>query len=204
MSDAGGAAAGGRPPVAPRPWLIGIGASAGGPAAVAELLRGFAADTGAAFVVIQHLDERFAPGLADWLAGQAALPVRLAREGEAPEPGVVLLPGRDDHLVLTAGGRLAYRREPADYVYRPSVDEFFLSMVAHWRAPGAGVILSGMGRDGARGLKAMREARFPTFAQEQGSCAVYGMPRAAAEEGAAGAVLPVPEIARALRQLLSA
>lgn len=188
----------------PRPWLVGIGASAGGPAAVAELLRGFAPGTRAAFVVIQHLDERFARGLADWLGGQLALPVRIAREGDPPSPGVVLLPGHDDHLVLTGRGTLAYRREPADYVYRPSVDEFFQSVVAHWRAPGAGVILSGMGRDGARGLKAMREARFPTFAQDRASCAVYGMPKAAAEEGAAESILPVAEIQRALRQLLSA
>jgi two-component system response regulator WspF len=203
IGDAGSPGSGAQPPVAPRPWLIGIGASAGGPAAVAELLRGFAPGTRAAFVVIQHLDERFAPGLADWLGGQLALPVRIAREGDAPAPGVVLLPGRADHLVLNGRGTLSYRREPADYVYRPSVDEFLLSVVAHWRAPGAGVILSGMGRDGARGLKAMREARFPTFAQDRASCAVYGMPKAAAEEGAAASILPVGEIQRALRQLLS-
>lgn len=184
-------------------WLVGIGASAGGPAAIAEVLRGFDPATPAAFVVVQHLDERFAAGLAEWLAGQIPLPVRLAADGDVPVAGTVLLPGRDDHLVLTNRGTLQYRREPADYVYRPSVDEFFESLVAHWKAPGAGVILSGMGRDGARGLKAMRDARFPTFAQDRASCTVYGMPRAAVELGAAEAVLPAPEIGRALRQLLS-
>jgi len=89
-----------------RPWLVAIGASAGGPAAVAELLKEFRPDTRAAFVVVQHLDESFATGLADWLRGQLALPVRLARDGDVPQPGAVLLPGRDDHLVLNPLGTL--------------------------------------------------------------------------------------------------
>jgi two-component system response regulator WspF len=186
-----------------RPWLIGIGASAGGPAAVAETLKEFRPGTRAAFVVIQHLDESFASGLAEWLGAQISLPVRLVRDGDVPVAGEVLLPGRDDHLVLTNRGTLVYRREPADYVYRPSVDEFFESVVAHWTGRGAGVILTGMGRDGARGLKAMHDARFPTFAQDRASCAVYGMPRAAYELGAAGSVLPPRELGGALQQLLS-
>ncbi|MBI5691827.1 MAG: chemotaxis response regulator protein-glutamate methylesterase [Verrucomicrobia bacterium] len=186
-----------------RPWLFAIGASAGGPAAVAELLRDFRPETRAAIVLVQHLDESFAGGLAEWLAGQISLPVRIALDGDAPVPGVVLLPGRDDHLVLTPVGTLLYRREPADYVYRPSVDEFFESVVEHWNGPAAGVILTGMGRDGARGLKAMRDAHFPTFAQERASCAVYGMPRAAVELGAAEAVLPLNQISRSLLQLIS-
>jgi two-component system response regulator WspF len=186
-----------------RPWLVAIGASAGGPAAVADLLKGFPRETRAAFVVVQHLDDSFAAGLADWLGGQISLSVQLARDGDAPTSGVVLLPGRDDHLVLTARGTLMYRREPIDYVYRPSVDEFFDSMVTHWTGRGAGVILTGMGRDGARGLKAMRDARYPTFAQDRASCTVYGMPRAAVELGAAGTVLPSAEIGRQLQQLIS-
>lgn len=186
-----------------RPWLVAIGASAGGPAAVAELLKEFRPDTRAAIVVVQHLDESFATGLADWLRGQIALPVRLARDGDVPQPGAVLLPGRDDHLVLNAGGTLVYRKEPVEYVYRPSVDEFFDSVIAHWRGRSAGVILTGMGRDGARGLKAMHDARHPTYVQDRASCAVYGMPRAAVELGGADWVLPVREISRQLQQLLS-
>ena len=187
----------------PRAWLFAIGASAGGPAAVAELLKDFRPETRAAFVVVQHLDDSFAAGLAEWIGGQIALPVRLAQTGDAPIPGAVLLPGRDDHLVLTAQGTLLYRREPADYVYRPSVDQFFESVATHWTGRSAGVILTGMGHDGAAGLKAMRAAHFPTFAQDRASSAVYGMPRAAAELGAADAILPPADIARAMRQLLS-
>lgn len=186
-----------------RSWLLALGASAGGPAALAEVLKAFPADCRASFVAVQHLDGSFAAGLASWLGGQIALPVRLARDGDRPVPGTVLLPDRDDHLVLTPHGTLAYRREPADYVYRPSVDEFLGSVAAHWTGQAAGVILTGMGRDGALGLKKMREARFETFAQDAATSAVYGMPKAAAELQAAGSVLPLPQIGPALLRSIS-
>ncbi|MBS0630617.1 MAG: chemotaxis response regulator protein-glutamate methylesterase [Verrucomicrobia bacterium] len=188
---------------APRRWLFAIGASAGGPAALATMLKGFTPDLAAAIVVVQHLDESFAAGLAEWLGQQIALPVWLAKDGDELTPGTVLLPGRDDHLVLTPRGTLAYRREPADYVYRPSVDVFFESVANHWTGAAAGVILTGMGSDGAKGLKKMREARFTTIAQDRATCAVYGMPKAAAELGAAERVLPLGRIAPALQQLIS-
>lgn len=183
-------------------WLFAIGCSAGGPAALAEVLKTFPAGFPAAIVVVQHLDESFATGLAEWLAGQITLPVRLARSDDVPEAGVVLLPGRDDHLVLTPAGRLTYTPEPVNYPYRPSVDAFFESVARHWRARAAGVILTGMGRDGARGLKLMRTGGYPTIAQDRASSAVYGMPKAAAEAGAAAQILPLGAIGGALRQLL--
>jgi two-component system response regulator WspF len=183
-------------------WLIGIGASAGGPVAVAELLKGFPADLRAAVVVIQHLDESFASGMAGWLGGQIALPVRLAGEREVLEPGVVLLSGRADHLVVNQSGSLSYTAEPAENVYRPSVDVFFESVARHWRDAAAGVVLTGMGRDGARGLKQMRERGFHTIAQDRASSAVYGMPKAAADCGAAAQILPLSKIAQTLSKLL--
>ena len=194
-------AAGAKGGATPR-WLFAIGASAGGPAALAEVLKTFPPGFSAAIVVIQHLDESFASGLAEWLGRQIALPVRIALPDDAPEAGVVLLPGREDHLVLTPSGRLAYTREPADDPYRPSVDAFFESVARYWSARAAGVVLTGMGRDGARGLRRMRDGGFPTIAQDRASSAVYGMPKAAAEAGAAAQVLPLGDIGRALRQLL--
>jgi two-component system response regulator WspF len=184
-------------------WLFAIGCSAGGPAALAQMLKSFPVGLPAALVVIQHLDESFASGLVEWLGHQIPMPVRIARTDDVPEPGVVLMPGHDDHLVLTASGRLAYMPEPLDNPYRPSVDAFFESVVQHWRARATGVVLTGMGRDGARGLKRMRERGFPTFAQDRATSAVYGMPKAAAEAGAADQILPLDDIGRALRQLLS-
>ena len=180
--------------------LLAIGASAGGPAALAAVLRGLPSDFPAGVVVIQHIDEKFAPGLAEWLQQSCAMPVRLAREGDSIEPGTVLLAGRGDHLVLCAPDRLGYVAEPLELAYRPSIDEFFKSVVRHWRAEAVAVLLSGMGRDGADGLKALRDKGHHTIAQDRATSAVYGMPGAAAKIGAAVDILPLTDIApRVLR-----
>ncbi len=183
------------------PWLYAIGSSAGGPDAVSRVLKALPGNTAASIVVIQHLDENFAGGLAQWLGEQCVLPVKLARDGQVPEPGVVLLPAHEDHLVLNAQGRLKYESEPKGCYYRPSVDVFFTSVVNHWKYHAAGVLLTGMGRDGAVGLKKMRDCGFTTFAQDQATSAVYGMPKAAADLGAASHILPLHKIAPALLRL---
>ncbi len=187
-----------------RMFLIAIGSSACGPAALADVLRALPRDVPAAITVVQHLDEQFATGLADWLGLQTTLPVRLAREGDTLQPGVVLLAGRDQHLVLRENLTVGYTPDPIETPYRPSVDVFFRSVATHWRGEGAGVILTGMGRDGAVGLKKLRDAGFPTIAQDKASCAVYGMPKAAAELGAAASILPLGQIAPALLRLANA
>ncbi|MEC3768629.1 MULTISPECIES: chemotaxis response regulator protein-glutamate methylesterase [Cupriavidus] len=180
--------------------LVAIGASAGGPAALAALLGALPADFGAAVVTVQHVDEAFAAGMAEWLDGQCALPVRIARAGETPQAGTVLLAGTNDHLRLSSPSRLAYTEQPCDYLYRPSIDVFFESVVEHWRGDVIGVLLTGMGRDGALGLKAMRDRGFLTIAQDRATSAVYGMPKAAAALGAAAEILPLPRIAPRLVQ----
>lgn len=178
-----------------RASLVAIGASAGGPTALATVLGGLPADFPAGIVIVQHVDQSFAAGMADWLDGQTPLAVRVAREGDLPEPGVALLAATNDHLRMTAGGKLAYTREPAETPYRPSVDTFFHSVVEHWRGDAIGVLLTGMGRDGAIGLKAMRAKGYFTLAQDEATSAVYGMPKAAAALGAARAILPLGSIA---------
>ena len=100
---------------------------------------------------------------------------------------------------MRSDGRLAYVREPAEYPYRPSVDVFFESLAATRTRPGAAAVLTGMGADGARGLLTLRRAGWYTVAQDRETSVVYGMPREAAELGAACAVLPLPEIGAALR-----
>jgi chemotaxis response regulator CheB len=141
------------------------------------------------------VDVQFAAGMADWLGRDCKLPVRVAREGERPAAGVVLLAGTNDHLTLLADGRLGYTPEPRDYVYRPSVDVFFQSITRFWTGDVTGVLLTGMGRDGAVGLKALRNQGRHTIAQDQASSAVYGMPKAAATLGAAVEILPLERIA---------
>lgn len=178
--------------------LVAIGSSAGGPAALAELFGQLPANFSAAIVVVQHVDEVFASGMAEWLSTQSSIPVRLARHGEPPQAGCVLLAGTNHHIRLLKSGELAYTAEPSSHIYRPSIDVFFDSVVENWSGDAIGVLLTGMGRDGAEGLKHMRERGFLTLAQDQGSSAVYGMPKAAAAIGAAVEIRALGDIARRL------
>ena len=183
--------------------LVGIGASAGGPAALATLLAGLPAGFPAAIVIVQHLDAHLAQGMADWLGQHSPLPVRVIAEGDRPAIGSVLLAATSDHLVFKSPERLGYSPDPREYVYRPSVDAFFRSVGRHWRGEAVGVLLTGMGRDGALGLKALRDQGRYTIAQDEQSSAVYGMPKAAAKLDAAVEILPVAQIAPKLVALAS-
>jgi chemotaxis response regulator CheB len=188
-----------RPPTGQPECLLAIGASAGGPAALAKLLGALPISTPAAIVIVQHVDAQFARGMADWLALQSAWPVRVALEGDRPVPGTALLAGTSDHLVFKSGARLGYTSDPPDCVYRPSIDVFFHTLVREWRGNALGVLLTGMGRDGAQGLRAMRDKGHYTVAQDEASSAVFGMPKAAARIDAAVDILSLEEIAPRLR-----
>ena len=196
------AAPGGCPP------LVAIGASTGGPAALQSVLGRLPADLPAAIVIVQHVDEQFARSFAEWLDEQTALTVRLARPGDRPQAGQVLIAGREDHLILRPDGSLDYTPEPADYAYRPSVNVFFESVARHWRGQSLGILLTGMGRDGGLGLLALRQAGCHTIAQDRASSAIYGMPKAAAELGAAVDILDLqaigPALLKSLRRPLTA
>ena len=186
-----------------RPPLIAIGSSTGGPKTLATVLAPLPRQMGHAVVVVQHIDAQFAPGLVSWLDGQIALTVRGAEVGMTPQAGTVSVAISNDHLVIQADGRFAYQAEPLEEPYRPSVDVFFRSLVKHWRDPGLAVLLTGMGRDGGKGMLELRRAGWHTIAQDEASCAVYGMPKAAVELGGAIEVLPPEAIARSLGQRLS-
>jgi two-component system response regulator WspF len=183
--------------------LVAIGASAGGPAAVAKVLSQLPADFSAPIVVVQHVDSQFSQGLADWLDCQTPLHVRLAAEGDRPSPGAVLLAANDNHLVFESPMRLSYTRYPLESSYRPSVDVYFKSVASFWRGDVVGVILTGMGRDGAEGLRALHEKGHHTIAQDRATSAVYGMPKAAAELQAASEILPLEQIGPRIANLLA-
>ncbi|MEW5734122.1 MAG: chemotaxis response regulator protein-glutamate methylesterase [Thermodesulfobacteriota bacterium] len=186
------------------PPMLAIGASTGGPKALALLLSGLPRNFPAAVVVIQHVDANFADGLARWLDGQTNLPVRLARENEAPVPGQVVVAESNRHLIVNESGRLSYTDEPTDTVYRPSVDVFFMSAARNWWPRKAvAVLLTGMGRDGALGLSRLRRAGWYTIAQDEKTSVVYGMPKAAAELSAACEILPIEKIAGAIMRALA-
>ena len=175
--------------------LLLLGASTGGPQAVAQVLAGLPGDFPAAVVLVQHVDLRFAEGMAAWLRDQTPLDVQIAPSGAALRVGTVWLAATNDHVVLQADHTLDYTPDPQDYPYRPSVNVFFKSVASHWKGRGCAVLFTGMGRDGAEGLLALRGAGFHTIAQDEKSCVVYGMPRAAVELNAAQDVLPVEKIA---------
>lgn len=174
--------------------LIAIGASTGGPRAVTGVLSVLPEDMSAAVVVVMHVDQQFARGMGQWMDGLSKLPVRLVAEGERPKPGEVLLAASNDHLMMNEDQTLYYSPDPVDYPYRPSIDAFFSSVERHWHGKAIGVLLTGMGRDGARGLKAMHQHGWWTIAQDEKSSAIYGMPRAAAEIGAASTILALDQI----------
>ncbi|MDU9393094.1 chemotaxis response regulator protein-glutamate methylesterase [Pseudomonas sp. zfem002] len=185
---------------AQRQGLVAIGSSAGGPAALEVLLKGLPKAFPASIVLVQHVDQVFAAGMAEWLSSTSGQAVRLAREGEPPQPGQVLLAGTNHHIRLLKDCTLAYTAEPVNEIYRPSIDVFFESVARFWRGDAVGVLLTGMGRDGAQGLKLMREQGFLTIAQDQQSSAVYGMPKAAVTIDAAVEVRPLERIAPRLME----
>lgn len=187
-----------------RERIIAIGSSTGGPSALAEILAGLPRSLDAAVVLIQHVDSTFAPGLARWLAERADRDVVVAAAGDRPTPDRVLLAGTNDHLVLGPDLRLSYTAEPRELSYRPSVDIFFNSLRRGWPGRGAAVLLTGMGRDGAAGLLALRRAGWFTVAQDEATSVIWGMPRAAVEAGAACHVLPLDAIAPALARQFGA
>jgi two-component system response regulator WspF len=178
--------------------LVAIGASTGGPNALVEVLATFPANLGAATVIIQHVDLAFAPGLAHWLAERTGRPVEVVEDGARPREGSIYLAATNDHLVIDDAGAFRYVGEPLKLSYRPSADVFFASAARHWRGGGVAVLLTGMGRDGAAGMLALRSAGWYTIAQDQATSVVWGMPRAAVELNAAVDVLPVSDIGRAV------
>lgn len=187
----------------PSTKLVVIGASAGGPAALAELLRGLPADFPAAVVIVQHINPAFVDGMADWLQQQTALRVRVAKEGDQPLSGTVFIAGTNQHLLIKNRDVLGYVPESPQDIYHPSIDVLFHSVVQQWQGKAVGVLLTGMGRDGALGLKAMHNHKYHTIVQDQESSSVYGMPKAAAALNAATDILPVSAIAQKLVHLFN-
>ncbi|MBI3774506.1 MAG: chemotaxis response regulator protein-glutamate methylesterase, partial [Gammaproteobacteria bacterium] len=184
--------------------LVAIGASSGGPSALLTILAMLPADFPLPVVVVQHVDMQFVPEMAAWLDLYTEVQVRIAKPNVRLAPGVVYLAARDEHLVLNAWGTLSYDAKPHDLPYRPSVDVFFNSVQRQGRGRCIAILLTGMGRDGAEGLLQLREDGHVTIAQDQATCAVYGMPRAAAELNAAVYVVPLLDIAPQLLRIVDA
>ncbi|HEY1587879.1 MAG TPA: chemotaxis-specific protein-glutamate methyltransferase CheB [Polyangia bacterium] len=201
-----------RQPPQPRPGtgepdgsieLVAIGASTGGPGAIVEILRHLPARFAVPILFVIHLDAAFGTSFAEWLDGESQLRVRLAVDGE-PLPdrdhACVLMAPPDRHMIVQAG-RVRLTRDPPRHSCRPSVDALFESLSTQLGARAAACLLTGMGRDGAEGLLAIRRAGGVTIAQDEETSIVYGMPREAVKLGAAMHVLPIERIGPALVDL---
>ena len=185
-------------PIASGHPMLAIGASTGGPDAVARTLAGLGAMPPGPIVVVLHLSAAFVPGFAEWLGARIGLPTKAVKSGDRPEPGRVYIAATDDHLVMTSRGSLAYTPDPKGYVFRPSIDVFFQSARLNWPDGGVAVLLTGMQTDGANGLLGLRQAGWHTIAQDEASSVVYGMPKAAADLGAAVEVVGLSSIPAAI------
>ncbi len=183
------------------PMIVGIGASAGGPGALIKLLGGLPADFPLPIVLVQHLSAEFMPGLAQWLNRSCALTVRLAEMNELPHAGIIYVAPGNTHLRVSADKRLVLDSQPGRYRHWPAVDALFTSLAEAYGARAIGVVLTGMGEDGADGLRTMRNAGARTIAQNEETCVVFGMPAAAIALGGAEYVLPLPAIGAALLTL---
>jgi two-component system response regulator WspF len=190
------------PGAAPLPPLVLVGASTGGPRALATVIAALPPDLAAAVIIVQHIDRLFAAGLARWLAGYSALPVVPIAAPAAPGAGTVMIAAGAGHLVLRDDRTLGFTDEPVAYAHTPSVDVFFQSVADRVRGPGCAALLTGMGRDGARGLLALRRAGFHTIAQDEATSVVWGMPRAAIAHDAACDVLPIDAIGARIAALM--
>jgi two-component system chemotaxis response regulator CheB len=190
------------PPARTRPIdVIAIGASTGGPQTLGQVLTRLPAAFPIPVLVVQHIDPGFTHSLVEWLRPLCALPIDLAAAGHTvgATPGIYFAPP-DRHLVVT-GQVFGLLSSPPVSGHRPAANVLFESVAATYGAGAAGVVLTGMGEDGAAGLKRIADAGGVTVAQDEDSSIVYGMPRAAVQLGAAQHVLPPAEIAQLLLTL---
>ena len=180
--------------------IIAIGASTGGTEAIAAVLSA-TPRSAPAIVIVQHIPSGFSRAFANRLNENCALEVKEAEDGDAVLPGRALIAPGDYHMVLRrAGGReyVSVKTGPRVCYQRPSVDVLFLSVAETAGARAVGVLLTGMGSDGAQGLLKMRQAGSATIAQDEATCVVYGMPREAVRLNAAERVLPLSRVAHAM------
>lgn len=181
--------------------LVAIGASTGGPPVLQTILAGLPRSFGAPVLVVQHMADGFVRGMIEWLNGTSGPRVCLASDGVEVRPGYVYVAPDGLQMGIDASSRVFLSAAPPEHGLRPSVSFLFRSVAASLGGRAAGVLLTGMGQDGAAELRALRELGAPTIAQTRESCVVYGMPGHAVSLGGAAYQLPPEEIAAVLVSL---
>jgi two-component system, chemotaxis family, protein-glutamate methylesterase/glutaminase len=178
--------------------LVAIGSSTGGPDALGKIMRALPATAPVPILIVQHITVGFHQGLVDWLNNVTPLSVILGEQGHRPVPGEVILAPGEHHMSVDSSKRIKLTEESPVRGHRPSATHLFRSVANVYGAQGLGVILTGMGDDGADGLVELRRAGGWVIGQDEATSVVYGMPREAAARGGVSEVLPLPEIAGAI------
>lgn len=184
-----------------RPEIVAIASSTGGPAALNEILQNIPANFPVPIVIVQHISADFVVSLAEWLHIATELSIETAQSGVYPKAGHIYLAPGDKHLSLAVNGCFKTSQESGVWRYMPSCDVFLHSVAQIYGNRAIGVVLTGMGDDGADGLRALYEAGSTTIAQDQATSVVYGMPREAMLRGSAQHILPLDDIAGLLKKL---
>jgi two-component system, chemotaxis family, protein-glutamate methylesterase/glutaminase len=181
-----------------KPKIVAVGASTGGPQALQELFTSLPIDFPLPILCVQHISFGFLQGLLDWLGKGCLLPIRIAQPGDRPIPGTIYFPPEHRHLELDVIGRFICSDAPPVGGHRPSVTVTFRSIARVYGQKTVGILLTGMGRDGADGMQAIAQVGGLTIAQDEATSVVFGMPREAIALGAAKQVLPIQAIAPTL------
>ena len=190
------------PQVNAKPEIVAIASSTGGPQTLAEILKALPPSFQLPVVIVQHISEDFVGPLVYWLSTVVSLPVRIAKQGDQPVPGTVFFAPGSRHLQITRDHYFSFTDVPSNVPHIPSGDVLLESVARNYGSRAIGAVLTGMGADGARGLRAMYDAGAMTVAQDEASCIVFGMPKEAIGLGAARQVLSPSQISQFLRQYL--
>jgi two-component system, chemotaxis family, protein-glutamate methylesterase/glutaminase len=178
--------------------ILGIAASTGGPMAVAEILKPLPKEYPVPIAIVVHISDGFIGGFVEWLDGQVTMDVRIAGDGDKLMPGVAYVAPSHFHMCVTAGGNISLKDGDTVCGMMPSATVLFQSIAEVYGDRSCGVILTGMGRDGAEGLKEIHDSKGFAIAQDEESCVIFGMPKAAMELGAVDEVLGLADISKML------
>ncbi len=188
-----------RTAVSAEPRIIAIGASTGGPAALGVILKSFPRRLPVPVAIVQHMTAGFGSAFAGWLGQECAIKIKVADANEQTKPGTVYIAPDNLHLGVSANGRIELTPSYAKKTYhRPSINYFFETIASSFRGHSIGVLLTGMGEDGATGLREIKEAGGKTYCQDEATSIVFGMPKAALALDAVDKVLPIGKIGPAL------
>ncbi|SFX52280.1 chemotaxis-specific protein-glutamate methyltransferase CheB [Marinospirillum alkaliphilum] len=182
--------------------VFAIASSTGGPQALASLLPALGAHFPAPVLIAQHMSDGFVEGMAHWLSTLCLMPVKVAEEGEVLQPGQVYVSPSEQHLTISRSHRVVLAKRTEKDIYRPSCDALLTSVAEAYGKNAIGIIMTGMGRDGSKGMAAIHQQGGITLAQDEASSVIYGMNQEAVNAGVVDKVLPLAELAMEMQHII--